>query len=342
MLNRYNLHVPDTQVSLSSAPLLIKRRHVPPVIMRAAPCIICCQAAFRALQTSSLSRGNFLHNTESRYIQMSPFDKTIGFIGSGNMAFAIIRGIITTGLVSPDRICISDANPAQVEKVSGVTGAQAAVDNINLVTHSDIIVLATKPYHLTGVLTEVKASLEVSRHLVVSICAGVRTSAIEAAAGEGVHVVRVMPNTPALIGCGSAAISGGRNATNTDLEFVSQIFDSVGTSIPVPEEKLDAVTGLTGSGPAYVFRFIEALMAAAEEQGLTSEEAQVLVPQMVLGATRMAVEGDRTLAELREAVTTPGGTTAAGLKVLDQGHFMALISGCVAAATARSRELASS
>lgn len=271
-----------------------------------------------------------------------PFEKTIGFIGSGNMALAIIRGMINTGLVEPGQIWVSDANPDQVEKVAAACGAQKAGSNADLVRHADVVILATKPYHVTDVMAEVKEVLEPSRHLVVSICAGVKTDTIESAAGDGVRVVRVMPNTPALIGCGSAGLAGGTFATETDLKVVSQIFDSVGTSIALPEEKLDAVTGVTGSGPAYVFRFMEALLAAAEDQGLTREEAQVLVPQMVLGAARMAVESDRSLAELRDAVTTPGGTTAAGLRVLEEGDFMALISDCVAAATARSKELASS
>lgn len=271
---------------------------------------------------------------------MSPFEKTIGFIGSGNMARAIIRGIVATGLTTPDRIWISDANPEQVERLSAETEVRGAANNSEVARHCDLIILATKPHHVTGVMAEIQAVLQADRHLIVSICAGVRTATIEDAAAAGTRVVRVMPNTPALIGCGSAAIAGGRNATSADLETVSQIFRSVGTAVVLDESKLDAVTGVSGSGPAYVFRFIEALMAAAELQGLSNEEAQILVPQMVLGAARMAVEGDRTLAQLREAVTTPGGTTAAGLRVLEGEGFVKAVSDCVAAATARSRELA--
>ncbi len=271
---------------------------------------------------------------------MSTFEKTIGFIGSGNMARAIIRGMIATGLTGPDKVWISDVNPEQVSKLATDTGVNAARDNRHLASQCDVIVLATKPHHVTTVMTEIRDALEPARHLVVSICAGVRTQTIEEAAGPAVRVVRVMPNTPALIGCGSAAIAGGKNADGKDLETASQIFDSVGTSVVLDEEKLDAVTGVSGSGPAYVFRFMEALLLAAEEQGLSTVEAQTLVPQMVLGAARMAVEGDRGLAELREMVTTPGGTTAAGLRVLEDQDFMQLMSRCVAAATTRSRELA--
>lgn len=271
---------------------------------------------------------------------MVPFEKTIGFIGSGNMARAIIRGMVATGLAKPEQVWISDVNPDQVSNVSKETGVNPASDNSHLAGQCDIIVLATKPHHVTGVLAEIRENLISERHLIVSICAGVRTLTIEDAAGPGVRVVRVMPNTPALIGCGSAAIAGGKNVGDADLKTVSQIFDSVGTSVILHEEKLDAVTGVSGSGPAYVFRFMEALLAAAEDQGLSRQEAATLVPQMVLGAVRMAVEGDRGLVELREAVTTPGGTTAAGLRVLEENHFMQMMSNCVAAATTRSRELA--
>ena len=273
---------------------------------------------------------------------MAKLNKTIGFIGSGNMARAIIRGMLQVDLVDAGNITVADPLPEAVLNMQADTGVNAAADNRDLVQASDILIIATKPYHVSGVVSEVRDLLDPARHLIISICAGVRTDTIEAAAGEGIRVVRVMPNTPALIGCGSAGISAGKFASSDDLAVVSQIFDSVGTSVVLHEEKLDAVTGVTGSGPAYVFRFMEALLAAAEAQGLTAEEAKVLVPQMVLGSVRMAVESDRSLEELRQAVTTPGGTTAAGLQKLEDGQFMKLIADCVAAATARSSELAQS
>ncbi len=271
---------------------------------------------------------------------MSPFEKTVGFIGAGNMARAIIRGMISTQQVRPGQVWISEVNPDQVTSLAADTGVNAANNNFELARQCDVLVLATKPHHVSGVMEEIRGVLERERHLVISICAGVRTHRIEEAAGPDVHVIRVMPNTPALIGSGSAAIAGGKYADAADLEIASQIFDSVGTSVVLNEDKLDAVTGVSGSGPAYVFRFMEALLLAAEEQGLTPTEARILVPQMVLGAVRMAVEGDRGLAELREAVTTPGGTTAAGLRVLEENNFMQLMGKCVAAATERSAELA--
>lgn len=272
---------------------------------------------------------------------MASLDKSIGFIGAGNMATAIVRGVLAKNLVSARQIVVSDSNSDQVARLSAATGAAGAETNIALAQQADVIILATKPHHVVGVMAEIAPALDTVRHLVISICAGVKTSQIESAAGvAGLPVIRVMPNTPALIGAGSTAIAAGANVSHEQLAVASQIFDSVGTSIVTPEEKLDAVTGVSGSGPAYVFRFIEGLLAAAKSAGLSDDEAKVLVPQMVLGATRMAVEDGRPLEDLRQAVTTPGGTTAAGLKALDEGGFMELLDKCVAAATARSRELA--
>jgi pyrroline-5-carboxylate reductase len=147
-----------------------------------------------------------------------------------------------------------------------------------------------------------------------------------------------MPNTPALIGCGAAAVAAGSHATPEDMELVCRIFDSVGKSVRLKEDLFDLVTGLTGSGPAYVFRFTEALIDAAVELGMPKDAALTLVLQMVYGSSRMAIESDRTLVELRQAVTTKGGTTEAGLKVLEEGEFPALIRDCVEAATKRSAE----
>jgi len=274
---------------------------------------------------------------------LAEFGKKIGFIGSGNMARAIIRGMLNVNLLPASDITITDAVAEQVQKVQTETGVNAVASNSELAASCDVIIIATKPYHVADVMTEIRPALQPDRHVVISICAGVRTATIEAAAGGlNLPVIRVMPNTPALIGMGSAAIAPGAYAEESHLQLASQIFDSVGASVITPEKKLDAVTGVSGSGPAYVFRFMEALLQAAEDSGLSPEEAKILVPQMVLGAAKMAIESDRPLAELRQAVTTPGGTTAAGLKVLEEGDFMGLISDCVAAATARSRELAGS
>jgi pyrroline-5-carboxylate reductase len=265
--------------------------------------------------------------------------QTIGFIGAGNMARAILKGMISAGLVVPQQAILSDAISTQVDSAVAETGARAAKSNVEVATAADIIILATKPFQVAEVCAEIRDSLRADA-LLISICAGVPTHKIEAALGANARVVRVMPNTPALISCGSAAIAAGQNATAADLENAASIFKAVGTAVIVDEGKLDLVTGLTGSGPAYVFRFIESLLQAGTELGLSEAEAQALVPQMVLGAARMAIESGKPLHELRQNVTTKGGTTEAGLKVLEEGDFAQLIHDCVAAATRRSKELA--
>lgn len=270
---------------------------------------------------------------------MAKLDKTIGFIGAGNMARAIVNGMISSGLIEADQAILSDAVESQLESAVAQTGTRAAKNNQEVARLSDVIILATKPYQVAEVCADIKNEVTTSK-LIISICAGIPTRKIEEGLGGGVKVVRVMPNTPALIGCGSAAIAPGKNAAANDLETATAIFEAVGAAVVVAEEKLDLVTGLTGSGPAYVFRFTEALLQAGIDQGLTEEEAKVLVPQMVLGAARMAIESGKPLHELRQNVTTKGGTTEAGLKVLEEGDFGQLIFDCVEAATRRSRELA--
>lgn len=270
---------------------------------------------------------------------MSTLDRTVGFIGAGNMARAILKGMISSGLIAPAQALLSDAVASQIEEAVAQTGARAGANNKEVAREAEVIVLATKPFQVVDVCEEIRSELGASK-LLVSICAGIPTRKIEAGLAPGAKVVRVMPNTPALIGCGSAAIAAGANAGKRDLETVEAIFRSVGTAVVVSEDKLDLVTGLTGSGPAYVFRFIEALLQAGTELGLSDAETRALVPQMVLGAARMAIESGKPLHELRQNVTTKGGTTEAGLKVLEEGDFAQLVHDCVAAATKRSRELA--
>lgn len=270
---------------------------------------------------------------------MSGIERKIGFIGSGNMAGAIARGIVKSGLVKAENVIVSDADAAKAEELAKEIGGFAALTNRDLAKQADIIILATKPFHVVDVCQEIRDLLNVDRNVIVSICAGISTQTMEVALDGNYRVVRVMPNTPALIGCGSAGICGGKFASDEDLQITRSIFDSVGVSVILSEDKLDLVTGLTGSGPAYVFRFMEALIQAGQDLGLTKEETELLVPTMVLGATRLAVESKKPLHELRDAVTTKGGTTAAGLKALEEGDFFELVHDCVAAATHRSKEL---
>jgi pyrroline-5-carboxylate reductase len=198
------------------------------------------------------------------------------------------------------------------------------------------LIVATKP---TDVGPAVAAAVAVGVQRVVSIAAGVSTGSIESAAGRDLPVVRAMPNTPALVGAGAAAIAGGRHVTEDDLVWAETVLGAVGTVVRVPEASLDAVTGLSGSGPAYVFLVAEALIDAGVNAGLPRATADALVRQTLLGAALLLAEGDQEPEALRAAVTSPGGTTAAGLRVLEERATRAALIDAVAAATERSREL---
>lgn len=276
--------------------------------------------------------------TRDKDNNMNKLKQTIGFIGAGNMARAILSGMLNAGLIEAKQAIVSDVSAEQLEAIGKLTGARLAKSNSEVVGAADVVIIATKPYHVGAVCEEVRAQTR-SGQLFVSICAGIPTTLIEERLGGNARVIRVMPNTPALIGCGAAAVAAGAHATAEDVELVCRIFDSVGKSVRLGEEQLDLVTGLTGSGPAYVFRFTEAMIEAAVELGMPKDAALTLVLQTVYGASRMAIESGKPLVELRQAVTTKGGTTEAGLKVLEEGEFGALIRDCVEAATKRSAEL---
>lgn len=270
---------------------------------------------------------------------MEGIREKFGFIGAGNMARAILGGMIKAGLIESGQAMVSDVSADQLKSTASMTGCATSASNADVARFADVVVLAVKPYQVADVCGEISGVVR-SGQLFVSICAGIPCAFIEACLGPGVRVARVMPNTPALIGCGAAAVAGGSTATEGDVSLVCRVFESVGVAVKVGEEKLDLVTGLTGSGPAYLFHFAEALIAAGVELGLSPEDAETLVKQTVLGAARMAVESGRSLEDLRKAVTTKGGTTAAGLDVLADGGFAELVKKCVDRATARSRELA--
>ncbi|MBX7246734.1 MAG: pyrroline-5-carboxylate reductase [Candidatus Sumerlaeaceae bacterium] len=269
---------------------------------------------------------------------MGKLEQRIGFIGGGNMARAILGGMIKAGMADGSRAAVSDVSTDQLATIAAETGAQTMTDNAGLVEKSDVIIIATKPFHVADVCKEIGPDRAAGK-LFISICAGIKTQFIEERLGPKARVVRVMPNTPALIGCGSTAVAGGASASGADVELSLAIFRAVGIAIPLPEDQLDLVTGLTGSGPAYLFYFAESLIRAAEELGMARADATLLVKQLVYGAGRMAAESDKSLDQLRTAVTTKKGTTEAGLLALEEGGFPDLIEECVARATARSREL---
>ena len=254
-------------------------------------------------------------------------------IGGGKMGEALLGGLVSSGWADADQLHVVEPDPTRQEVIAAATpGVSVSTEPL----YGIGAVIAVKPGVVAAVLPGLAAAATAR---VLSIAAGVRTDAIEAGLPAGTPVVRAMPNTPALVGVGAAAIAGGSAAGPEDLEWARGILEAVGTVALVAEAGLDAVTGLSGSGPAYVFRLAEALRAAGIAQGLEPAAADALVRQTLLGSATLLAESGEDPGRLRENVTSPGGTTAAGLAVLDEADFMGLIDRVVAAATRRSREL---
>jgi pyrroline-5-carboxylate reductase len=265
-------------------------------------------------------------------------EHTIAFVGAGNMAGALIRGLIGTGTVPADRIIAADPDKGRLSALEADLEIRVTSDNAEAVREATVVVLSIKPQVFPQVLPGLSTALR-PEALLVSIAAGISTRIIERAFPAGSRVVRTMPNTPALVGAGASAIAAGSHATEEDLELAEALFRSVGISVRVPEEQIDAVTGLSGSGPAYVFAMIEALRDAGAREGLPEETAFQLASQTVFGAARLLLDEKEPPEVLRDRVTSPGGTTRAGLDALADAGFADAIFGAVRAATRRSVEL---
>ena len=265
-------------------------------------------------------------------------DHTIAFVGAGNMAGALIRGLVGTATVPADQIIAADPDEARLSLLESELGIRVTRDNGEAVREAAVVVLAIKPQVFAQVLPGIATAM-VAETLLVSIAAGISTRMIEGAVPPGSRVIRTMPNTPALVGAGATAIAAGSHASDADLEVAETLFRSVGISVRVPEAQIDAVTGLSGSGPAYVFAMIEALRDAGAREGLPEETALRLASQTVFGAARLLLDEGEAPEVLRERVTSPGGTTRAGLDALAQAGFTDAIVGAVRAATRRSVEL---
>ena len=275
----------------------------------------------------------------SRGAPLASLTKTIGFIGAGRMATALGRGCISSCLVSGDQVIASDpSEKARVGFAQEVLGAQLTADNGQVLAKADLVVLAVKPQMMSSVLSSISSQVE-SRHLLLSIAAGVTLAKLAAKLPAKTRLVRTMPNTPCLVGLGASCFSRGEFATEVDANLVSQILCSVGLAFEVEENLLDAVTGVSGSGPAFVYRMIEALAEGGVAQGLTAEMALQLAAQTARGAAEMVQVTGRSPADLVAQVTSPGGTTLAGLKVLEAERGPAAFRAAVEAATRRSMEL---
>ncbi len=262
----------------------------------------------------------------------------IVFIGAGNMAEALLKGLLRSGLCSSDHIAVSDISADRLEYMQQTYGIEGYSDNIKAVGGRQIVVLSVKPQQAAEVLQELGNKLEPDT-LVMSIAAGITTETIEKQLPQDSHVVRVMPNTPALIGMGVSAICAGSSASAAELDVAEVMLGCAGRVVRVKEEQMDAVTALSGSGPAYLFYFVEALMEGATRCGLSADEATVLAFETCKGAAHLLEESGETPAALREKVTSKGGTTEAALNRLKEADVSEAIARAVQRACERSREL---
>jgi len=262
-----------------------------------------------------------------------------GFIGAGRMATALAAGMIRAGTADADAIVAGDPVEATRARLAEETGATAVAGNAEVVARADAVVLAVKPQAIPRVLDELRPILT-HNHLIVSIAAGVSLSTLEHGLGRDRRIVRVMPNTPALIGEGASGYCLGPRATEGDEAVVRSCLESVGLAVRVPETLLNAVTGLSGSGPAFVYIMIEALSDGGVRVGLPREVATALAAQTVLGAAKMVVETGLHPGALKDQVTSPGGTTIAGVHALERGNLRAALIDAVVAAAERSAQLA--
>lgn len=268
-------------------------------------------------------------------------ESTIGFIGAGNMAGALIRGLIRAGVARPEQLVASDPSAERRGELSSELGVRVEVDNLAVASASDVVLLAVKPQVLPGLLPDLRAAARERSRLWISIAAGTKCRTIEEGLGGGVRVVRVMPNTPALVGAGAAAVARGSAATEDDVQLTVKLFDAVGRTAVLEEGHLDAITGLSGSGPAFVMLIIEALSDGGVRAGLPRAVATTFAAQTVYGAAKLLLETGQHPGALKDAVTSPGGTTITGLEELERGGVRGALIAAVQAATRRSRELGS-
>lgn len=264
-------------------------------------------------------------------------NKKIGFIGGGAMAEAIIKGLLTSNMVKADNITVSDVSDARLEYLHSKLGVTAINNNVIAAKQSDVLFIAVKPQIITNVL-QLLAPIVAKSTTVISIAAGISTASIEKYFLDA-PVIRVMPNTPLAIGEGMSAIALGKNASKEDGELAMQVFSSSGKAVIVNENLLDGVTGLSGSGPGYAFVIIDALADAGVSVGLSRQTALTLAAQTLLGAAKMVLETGEHPAKLRDAVTSPAGTTIAGIRIMEQRGVRAALIDAVITAAKRSAEM---
>lgn len=264
--------------------------------------------------------------------------KKLGFIGCGNMGKAIMGGIISAGLADPGEITASDVYLAGLENAKADMGINITQNNKEVVEKSDVVFFSIKPNVLFAVLDEIKPVCR-ENQLFISHVAGHPIKAIEERMPENTHLIRIMPNTPALVTAGMTGVSLNPNVTKEESDYAMSLFSAFGKAEIVPEKLMDVVTGLSGSGPAFVFLFIEALADGAVLDGMPRNQAYTFAAQTVLGSAQLALETGKHPGELKDMVCSPGGTTIAGVAALEEGAFRSTVMKCVNAATAKSIEL---
>jgi pyrroline-5-carboxylate reductase len=262
----------------------------------------------------------------------------IGFIGGGKMGEALVKGVLRAKLSSAGKIIVSDVDKKRCQILEKETGIKTTQENKKVTSGSDIIILAIKPNVMGDILEELKNDIA-PKHLVVSIAAGIPLSFIESFLNKGCRAIRVMPNTPCLVGETAAGYALGKNATQDDGKLVGQILNAVGKSFLLEEKHLDAVTGLSGSGPAFIYMVIEALTDGGVKMGLPREVSTRLAAQTAFGAAKMVLESGMHIGELKDFVTSPGGTTIEGLHALEKGGIRNALINAVEAATKKSKRL---
>lgn len=264
--------------------------------------------------------------------------KTIGFFGTGNMGKAMIRGLVETKSYQPENIWIYDVYQPAMTALTEELNVSAATDPKELIQNSQLIIFAVKPYVLPNLLTELKPTLTKEK-IIVSIAAGVTIETIEKALSTDYKIIRAMPNTPALVGEGMAAFCRNQQITDEETELVAAVFNSFGKCEVVEEKLMSAVVSLSGSGPAYVYIFIEALADAAVLEGMPRNQAYKFAAQTVLGSAQMVLETGKHPGELKDMVTSPAGTTIAAVKSLEDHHFRSAVMNAVQAAAKRDKEM---
>jgi pyrroline-5-carboxylate reductase len=266
---------------------------------------------------------------------------SIGFLGAGKMATALANGFIRAKLVTAKEMIASDVSEAACAAFAKETGAKTTAFNPDVAKFANVLILAVKPHQVSEALAEIRDTVN-EKHLVMSIAAGVTIAKLEASLGGDARVIRVMPNTPALVGSSATGFALGKSAGAADAEIATKLFSSVGVAFQVKENLLDAVTGLSGSGPAYVYLFIEALSDGGVAAGLPRDIATKLAAQTVLGAAKMVLETGQHPGALKDMVTSPGGTTIEGIHELEKGRLRGTVMSAVRAAADKSKKLGQS